>query len=106
MGAGQNAYLTVPEEIVQYSEGQRIVAAYTLDEVRTKKQRVPETWSCSLKRKVWLMIFKPGQGVTWNARKHRYERYRERELAGRVAGHAGKERFRKRRKPAHNLSFG
>jgi hypothetical protein len=80
---GRTLYLQVPEEIAQYSEGQRIVAAYPLDEVQDGDKKVPEYLVLFTEKEGLPYDFSQARVFTWNGRKHRYETaYRERELAG------------------------
>ena len=49
---GRALYLQLPEEIAQYSEGQRIVAAYRSTKSRMAATRkFLSTWCCSRKKK-------------------------------------------------------
>ena len=94
---GRALYLAVPEEIAQYSEGQRIVAAFPLDEVQDGDKRVSEYLVLfNEKRKVHLTTSARRRVFTWNARKHRYETaYRERDLAGVLPVTLGRQDFEK-----------
>jgi hypothetical protein len=93
---GRTLYLTVPEEIAQYSEGQRIVAAYTLDEVQDEDKKVPEYLVLFTEKEGLAYDFSQARVFTWNARKHRYETaYRERELAGVLPVTLGRKDFEK-----------
>ncbi|HZU33663.1 MAG TPA: SH3 domain-containing protein [Candidatus Angelobacter sp.] len=94
---GRALYLDIPSSIAEYSEGQRIVAAFPLDEVQDGDNKVPEYL-------VLLTENKDGQPYdftqirvfTWNARKHRYETaYRERDLAGMLPVALGRQDFEK-----------
>ncbi len=81
---GRMVDLDVPLEIAQYSEGQRLVAFFVLDQVQDADKKVPQ----------YLVLFtEPKDGLpfdynqfrvfTWNARRHRYETaYREHNLNG------------------------
>lgn len=94
---GRALYLDVPEQIAQYSEGQRMVAAFPLDEVQDGDQKMPE----------YLVLFtenRDGQPYdydqarvfTWSARRHRYEgAYRERDLDGVLPVTLGRQNFEK-----------
>jgi SH3-like domain-containing protein len=94
---GRALYLDVPEQIAQYSEGQRMVAAFPLDEVQDGDQKMPE----------YLVLFtenRDGQPYdydqarvfTWSARRHRYEgAYRERGLNGVLPVTLGRQDFEK-----------
>jgi hypothetical protein len=93
---GRTLYLNVPEEIAQYSEGQRIVAAYTLDEVQDGDKKVPEYLVLFTEKEGLPNDFNQARVFTWNARKHRYETaYRERELAGVLPVTLGRQDFGK-----------
>jgi hypothetical protein len=93
---GRTLYLDVPEEIAQYSEGQRIVAAYTLDEVRDEDKKVPEYVVLFTEKEGLPYDFSQARIFTWNVRKHRYETaYRERELAGVLPVTLGRQAFEK-----------
>jgi hypothetical protein len=93
---GRTLYLQVPEEIAQYSEGQRIVAAYPLDEVQDGDKRVPEYLVLFTEKEGLPYDFSQARVFTWNARKHRYETaYRERELAGVLPVTLGRQEFEK-----------
>lgn len=95
---GRALYLDVPDEVAQYAEGQRIVAAFPLDEVEDpEKGKVQE----------FLLLFtEPKDGMpydfdqirvfTWNTRKHRYETaYREHNLDGELPVTLGHQDFEK-----------
>jgi len=93
---GRTLYLQVPEEIAQYSEGQRIVAAYPLDEVQDEDKKVPEYLVLFTEKEGLPYDFSQARVFTWNARKHRYETaYRERELAGVLPVTLGRQDFEK-----------
>lgn len=94
---GRALYLDVPEEVAQYSEGQRIVGAFPLDEVEDQGKKVGE---------YLVLLTEPKDGMpydfnqirvfTWNTRKHRYETaYRERNLAGSLPVVLGSHEFEK-----------
>ena len=81
---GRMIDLDVPLEIAQYAEGQRIVAAFVLNQVKDEDKMVPE---------YLVVLTEPKDGMpfdynqvrvfTWNVRRHRYETaYRERNLDG------------------------
>lgn len=94
---GRALYLDVPQDVAQYAEGQRIVAAFPLDEVEDEGKKVGE----------FLVLFtEPKDGMpydfdqvrvfTWNVRKHRYETaYRERNLDGSLPVTLGRQTFEK-----------
>ncbi len=94
---GRTLYLDVPEEIAQYSEGQRIVAAFPLDEVPDGDKKVPEYLVLFTDNKDGMPYdFNQARVYTWNARKHRYETaFRERELTGVLPVTLGRQDFDK-----------
>ena len=93
---GRTLYLEVPEEIAQYSEGQRIVAAYQLDEVQDGDKKVPEYLVLFTEKEGLPYDYSQARVFTWNMRKHRYETaYRERELAGVLPVTLGRQEFEK-----------
>lgn len=93
---GRALYLQLPEEIAQYSEGQRIVAAYPLDEVQDGDKKVPEYLVLFTEKEGLPYDFSQARVFSWNVRKHRYETaYRERELAGVLPVTLGRQDFQK-----------
>jgi SH3-like domain-containing protein len=87
----------VPLEVAQYAEGQRIVAAMVLNQVRDGDRQVPQ---------YLMLLTEPKDGMpydynqfrvfTWNVKKHRYETaYRERNLQGVLPVTVRKETFEK-----------
>jgi uncharacterized protein YgiM (DUF1202 family) len=93
---GRALYLDVPEEIAQYSEGQRIVAAFPLDESTDGDKKVPEYLVLFTEKEGLPYDFSQARVFTWNVRKHRYETaYRERELAGVLPITLGRQDFEK-----------
>ncbi len=89
--------LDVPLEIAQYSEGQRMVAFFVLDQISDGDKKVPQ----------YLVLFtEPKDGLpfdynqirvfTWNVRRHRYETaYREHKLNGVLPVKVSQENFEK-----------
>lgn len=93
---GRALYLDIPEEISQYSEGQRIVAAYTLDEQQDADKKVPEYLVLFTEKEGLPYDYSQARVFTWNVRKHRYETaYRERELSGVLPVTLGRQDFEK-----------
>jgi hypothetical protein len=93
---GRAMYLDVPEEISQYSEGQRIVAAFPLDEATDGDKKVPEYLVLFTEKEGLPYDFSQARVFTWNSRKHRYETaYRERDLAGVLPVTLGRQDFEK-----------
>src|SRR6185437_4872069 len=81
---GRALYVDAPDEIAQYTEGERIVAVYKLDEVPDEGKNVAEYLVLLTEPKDGMTYdFNQIRVFTWNARKHRYETaYRERNLNG------------------------
>jgi SH3-like domain-containing protein len=94
---GRTLYLNVPDEVAQYSEGQRIVAAFQLDEVQDGDKKVGEYLVLFNENKEGSPYdFSQARVFTWNVRKHRYETaYRERNLAGVLPVTLGRQDFEK-----------
>ncbi len=94
---GRTLYLDVPEDIAQYSEGQRIVASYPLDEVQDGDKKIPECLVLFTENKDGLPYdFSQARVFTWNLRKHRYETaFRDRDLAGVLPVTLGRRDFEK-----------
>ena len=93
---GRALYLSIPEEIAQYSEGQRIVAAFPLDEVQDGENKVTEYLVLFTEKEGLPYDFSQARVFTWNSRKHRYETaYRERDLAGVLPVTLGRQNFEK-----------
>ncbi len=79
----------VPDEVVQYSEGQRIVGAYLLNKVSDPDSKFPDGLAPN-----YLALLSPYKDglpydfdqirvYAWNVKKHRYEgAYRKRDVAG------------------------
>jgi len=94
---GRALYLDVPEDIAQYSEGQRMVAAFPLDEVQDGDKKVPEYLVLFTENKDGMPYdFNQARVFTWNVRRHRYETaYRERNLDGVLPVTLGRQNFEK-----------
>ncbi len=94
---GRAFYLDVPEDIAQYSEGQRIVASFLLDEVQDGDKKVPEYLVLFTENKDGQPYdFNQARVFTWNVRRHRYETaYRERDLNGVLPVTLGRQDFEK-----------
>ena len=74
----------IPIEIAQYSEGQRTVAAFVLDQVTDGEKKVPQYLVLLSENKDGMPFdYNQIRVFTWNVRRHRYETaYRERNLNG------------------------
>ena len=89
--------IDVPLEIAQYAEGQRIVAAFVLDQVADGSQKVPQYLVLLTENKDGMPFdFNQIRVFTWNVRRHRYETaYREHNLAGVLPVTLSQENFEK-----------
>ncbi len=89
--------LDLPLEIAQYSEGQRIVAYFVLNQVPDEGKQVPEYLVLLTENKDGLpWDFDQARIFTWNVKRHRYETaYRERKLSGVFPAAVGKADFGK-----------
>ncbi len=74
----------IPMEIGQYSEGQRVVAYFVLNEVADTDKKVPQYLVLLTDNKDGLAWdYDQARVFTWNVKRHRYETaYRERRLVG------------------------
>lgn len=94
---GRTIYVDVPDEIAQYSEGQRIVAAFPLDTVQDEGKPVNEYAVLFTETKDGMPFdFNQIRVFTWNTRKHRYETaYREHDIVGVLPVARGQQDFGK-----------
>ncbi len=76
--------IDIPMEIAQYSEGQRVVAYFVLNQVPDGDKKVPQYLVLLTENKDGLAWdYDQARVFTWNVKRHRYETaYRERKLAG------------------------
>ena len=76
--------LDVPLEVAQYSEGQRIVAYFVLNEVTDGDKKVAQYLTLMTESKDGLPFdYNQARVFTWNTKRHRYETaYREHGLNG------------------------
>jgi hypothetical protein len=96
---GRMLDVDIPLEIAQYAEGQRIVAAFVLNEVAESpdsEKKVPQYAVLMSEPKDGLPFdFNQVRVFTWNPKKTRYETaYRER-LTGELPFEVGREKFEK-----------
>ncbi len=99
---GHSLDVDVPMEIVEYSEGQRIVASYVLTHVMDPEADRPDK-----NIPYYLVLYTPphdglpfdynqARVFSWNMKRHRYETaYREREIFGLLPVKTGSEDFGK-----------
>jgi hypothetical protein len=94
---GHFLYVDVPDEIATYAEGQRMVAAFALDEVDDEGKKVSDYLVAYTEPKDGLPYdFDQVRVFTWNKRKQRYEgAYRERHLEGSLPVSVSRQEFEK-----------
>ena len=87
----------IPIEIAQYSEGQRTVAAFVLDQVTDGDKKVPQYLVLFSENKDGMPFdYNQIRVFTWNVRRHRYETaYREHGLNGVLPVTVSHETFEK-----------
>ena len=87
----------IPIEIAQYSEGQRTVAAFVLDQVADGDKKVPQYLVLFSENKDGMPFdYNQVRVFTWNVKRHRYETaYRERNLNGVLPVTVSQENFDK-----------
>jgi len=81
---GRMLDVDVPLDIAQYSEGQRIIAAFLINKVQDQDKSVGQWLALVTESKDGLPYdFNQIRVFTWNMKRHRYETaYRERKLFG------------------------
>src|SRR5215472_5990950 len=92
---GRMLDLDLPLEVAQYAEGQRIVAYFTLNQVKDAGKTVAQYLVLMTEPKDGLPFdYNQARVFTWNVRRHRYETaYRERKLNGVLPVTVGHENF-------------
>jgi SH3-like domain-containing protein len=87
----------IPIEIAQYSEGQRTVAAFVLDQVTDREKKVPQYLVLFSENKDGMPFdYNQVRVFTWNVKRHRYETaYREHGLNGVLPVTVSQETFDK-----------
>jgi len=94
---GRMLDVDVPLDIAQYAEGQRIVAAFALNQVQDGDKKVSEYLTLLTEPKDGLPFdYNQIRVFTWNVKRHRYETaYRERNLNGALPVTISQESFDK-----------
>lgn len=89
--------LDIPLDITQYAEGQRVQAAFVLNEVEDGDKKVSQYLVLLSEPKDGMPFdYNQARVFTWNVKKHRYETaYRERNLVGVFPVRVGTENFDK-----------
>src|SRR6185437_13401076 len=79
----RNLYMAIPEEVMQYAEGQRITSCFDLGTVVDDVKGVKHNWLWTTSSHPQPFEFDRFRVFYWNRRRHRYETsYRAKDLAG------------------------
>ena len=79
----RNLYMSIPDEVAQYAEGQRISSYFDLGQVVDDEKGVKHNWLWTTSSKPQPFDFDKFRVFYWNRRRHRYETaYRQKELVG------------------------
>jgi len=79
----RNLYMAIPEEVMQYAEGQRITSYFDLGTVVDEEKGVKHNWLWTTSSRPQPFEFDRFRVFYWNRRRHRYETsYRAKDLAG------------------------
>jgi uncharacterized protein YgiM (DUF1202 family) len=79
----RNLYMAIPEEVMQYAEGQRITSYFDLGTVVDDVKGVKHNWLWTTSSRPQPFEFDRFRVFYWNRRRHRYETsYRAKDLTG------------------------
>jgi hypothetical protein len=79
----RNLYMAIPEEVMQYAEGQRITSYFDLGPVVDEVKGVKHNWLWTTSSRPQPFEFDRFRVFYWNRRRHRYETsYRAKDLIG------------------------
>ena len=79
----RNLYMSIPEEVMQYAEGQRITSYFDLGTVVDDVKGVKHNWLWTTSSRPQPFEFDRFRVFYWNRRRHRYETsYRAKDLIG------------------------
>jgi hypothetical protein len=79
----RNLYMSIPDEVAQYAEGQRISSYFDLGAVEDEEKGTKHDWLWTTSSKPQEFDFDRFRVFYWNRRRHRYETsYRQRDLVG------------------------
>lgn len=79
----RNLYMSIPDEVAQYAEGQRISSYFDLGAVEDAEKGTKHDWLWTTSSKPQTFDFDRFRVFYWNRRRHRYETsYRQRDLVG------------------------
>ncbi len=79
----RNLYMSIPDEVAQYAEGQRISSYFDLGTVEDEEKGTKHDWLWTTSSEPQLFDFDRFRVFYWNRRRHRYETsYRQKDLTG------------------------
>ena len=79
----RNLYMSIPDEVAQYAEGQRISSYFDLGTVEDEEKGTKHDWLWTTSSEPQSFDFDRFRVFYWNRRRHRYETsYRQKDLTG------------------------
>jgi hypothetical protein len=79
----RNLYMSIPDEVAQYAEGQRISSYFDFGDVTDSEKGLKHNWLWTTSSKAQDFDFDRFRVFYWNRRRHRYETsYRQKDLVG------------------------
>ncbi|MFZ0594851.1 MAG: GW dipeptide domain-containing protein [Bryobacteraceae bacterium] len=79
----RNLYMSIPDEVAQYAEGQRISSYFDLGTVEDEEKGTKHDWLWTTSSEPQAFDFDRFRVFYWNRRRHRYETsYRQKDLTG------------------------
>jgi hypothetical protein len=79
----RNLYMSIPDEVAQYAEGQRITSYFDLGPVQDEQKGVKHNWLWTTASKSQAFDFDRFRVFIWNRRRHRFETsYRQKDVVG------------------------
>jgi hypothetical protein len=79
----RNLYMSIPDDVAQYAEGQRITSYFDLGPVQDEEKGVKHNWLWTTASKAQAFDFDRFRVFIWNRRRHRFETsYRQKDLIG------------------------
>lgn len=79
----RNLYMSIPDEVAQYAEGQRISSYFDLGTVEDEEKGTKHDWLWTTSSEPQPCDFDRFRVFYWNRRRHRYETsYRQKDLTG------------------------
>lgn len=79
----RNLYMSIPDDVAQYAEGQRITSYFDLGPVQDEEKGVKHNWLWTTASKAQNFDFDRFRVFIWNRRRHRFETsYRQKDVIG------------------------